>query len=199
MFKIFNNFFILILITILSISLFFIPILYSNAQYLDDHYYENITISESDFCWPIPGYTYISSYFGKRTSPTTGASSYHSGIDIPASNGTNLYAIDDGIITFANWGAGGGYTIVLELNNYSSISASYCHVSPNFIVSRNQEVKRGELIGYVGPKNIYGINNNPYKDSNGYPTNGATTGSHLHLTIKLNGEAINPLNLFTKK
>lgn len=199
MFKIFNNFFILILITILFISLFFIPIFYSNAQYSDDHYYENITISESGFCWPIPGYTYISSYFGKRTSPTNGASSYHSGIDIPASNGTNLYAIDDGIIAFASWGAGGGYTIVLELNNYPSISASYCHVSPNFIVSRNQEVKRGELIGYVGPKNIYGINNNPYKDSNGNPTNGATTGSHLHLTIKLNGEAINPLNFFAKE
>ena len=40
--------------------------------------------SNSKFSWPLFGYYYISSYFGYRTSPTTGASSYHSGIDIPA-------------------------------------------------------------------------------------------------------------------
>ena len=197
MFNLFNKFFIVIFIIILFISLFFIPIFYSNNSYYDNTFEENIIISESNFFWPIPGYTYISSYFGKRSSPTLGASTYHSGIDIPASNGTNLYAIDDGTITFASWGAGGGYTIVLKLENYQNISVSYCHVSPHFIVSRNQEVKKGELIGYVGPKNVYGITNNPYKDSNGKPTNGATTGSHLHLTIKIDGKAIDPLSLFS--
>lgn len=100
-----------------------------------------------------------------------GASSYHSGIDIPASNGSNIYAIESGIITFASWGAGGGYTIVLELDKYSNISVSYCHLSPNYIVKRNDYVEKGNLIGFVGPKNVYGINNNPYKDSNGNPTN----------------------------
>ena len=58
------------------------------------------------FVWPIPGYTSISSYFGKRNSPTAGASSYHQGVDIPAPEGTYLYAIDDGLVTFASWGAG---------------------------------------------------------------------------------------------
>lgn len=100
-----------------------------------------------------------------------GASSYHSGIDIPATNGINIYAIESGIITFASWGAGGGYTIVLELDKYSNISVSYCHLSPYYIVKRNDYVEKGELIAYVGPKNVYGINNNPYKDSNGNPTN----------------------------
>lgn len=100
-----------------------------------------------------------------------GASSYHSGIDIPASNGTNVYAIESGRISFASWGAGGGYTIVLELDKYPNISVSYCHLSPNYIVKRNDYVEKGELIGFVGPKNVYGINNNPYKDSNGNPTN----------------------------
>jgi len=100
-----------------------------------------------------------------------GASSYHSGIDIPASNGTNVYAIESGIITFASWGAGGGYTIVLELDKYPNISVSYCHLSPYYILKRNDYVEKGELIAYVGPKNVYGINNNPYIDSNGNPTN----------------------------
>ena len=125
-----------------------------------------------------------------------GASSYHSGIDIPASNGTNVYAISNGQISFASWGAGGGYTIVLELENYTNISVSYCHLSPNYIVKRNDYVKKGELIAYVGPKNVYGIENNPYKDSNGNPTNGATTGCHLHLTIKIDDKAVNPLDFF---
>ena len=100
-----------------------------------------------------------------------GASSYHSGIDIPASNGTNVYAVESGIITFSSWGAGGGYTIVLEIDKNPNISVSYCHLSPNYIVKRNDYVEKGELIAYVGPKNVYGINNNPYKDSNGNPTN----------------------------
>lgn len=51
-------------------------------------------------------------------------------------------------------------------------------------------------IADVGPKNVYNVKNNPYKDSNGNPTNGATTGCHLHLTIKKGGIRINPLTLF---
>lgn len=116
---------------------------------------------------------------------------------MPASENTNIYAIESGTITFASWGAGGGYTIVLELDDFPSISISYCHLSPNYIVTKNQYVEKGQLIGYVGPKNVYGIYNNPYKDSNGNPTNGATTGSHLHLTIKKDGIAVNPLDYFS--
>ena len=54
----------------------------------------------------------------------------------------------------------------------------------------------GTVISNVGPKNVYGIVNNPYHDSNGNPTNGATTGCHLHLTIKKDGIAVNPLDYF---
>ena len=58
-----------------------------------------------EFCWPIPNHTYISSYFGRRTSPTSGASSYHSGIDIPAKEGTPIYSICSGKVNFCSWGA----------------------------------------------------------------------------------------------
>lgn len=51
----------------------------------------------------------------------------------------------------------------------------------------------------VGPKNVYGINNNPYKDSNGNPTNGATTGCHLHFSVKSSGNVVNPLDFYTIK
>ena len=62
--------------------------------------------TNSYFVWPLPGYTYISSYFGYRFSTTAGASTYHSGIDIPAPNGTPIVSVISGIVTFCSWGAG---------------------------------------------------------------------------------------------
>lgn len=199
MFSNFNKTFSFILIFILFICVLFIPIIYLNQFSLgvnSNDWTPPSYINQDKFVWPIPGYTSISSYFGKRDSPTTGASTYHSGLDIPAPEGTYLYAIDDGYVSFASWGAGGGYTIVIELSNYSNMSVSYCHVSPTMFVERGEEVSKNEIIGMVGPKNVYGIINNPYEDSNGKPTNGATTGPHLHFTIKENGTAVNPLNYY---
>lgn len=44
------------------------------------------------------------------------------------------------------------------------------------------------------------LNGNQYKDENGNPTNGATTGPHLHLGIRINDKYIDPLScLNTKK
>lgn len=90
-------------------------------------------------------------------------------------------------------GGAGGFTVSI---NFGEISASYCHVNPNFLVSINEKVYKGQVIAKVGPLNVYNIPNNPYKDKNGNPTNGATTGPHLHLTVKKNGKVINPLSLY---
>ena len=73
---------------------------------------------------------------------------------------------------------------------------TYCHVSPDFIVSVGDKVEKGQYIANVGPKNVYGVKNNPYKDKDGNPTNGATTGCHLHLGVRINNNYINPLSLF---
>ena len=77
------------------------------------------------------GYTTITSPFGYRVSPTKGASTYHSGIDIAAPSGSNIVSSLSGTVSFTGFNGAGGYTITVQ---GSTFSASYCHVSPNFIV-----------------------------------------------------------------
>lgn len=110
----------------------------------------------------------ITSYYGYRKAPTAGASTFHSGIDIGAPEGTKLVAISDGEVITTGWGGSGGYTITIKSGEYTY---SYCHSDPNFIVKKGEKVKKGQVIGKVGPKNVYGVAGNPYKDSNGNPTN----------------------------
>lgn len=189
-------------IAILSIFIFiptlFIPT-FSSQQNLNsikdiqqDSLYK-FEISNTGFVWPTPGYTRINSYFGKRSSPTKGASSFHQGIDIGAPQGSTLVAIASSRVSSLGFQGSGGYSIVLKASNLQFI---YHHVDPNYIIKVNDVVKAGQIIGKVGPKNVYNVPNNSYKDSSGKPTNGATTGPHLHLTIKKDGQAVNPLDYF---
>lgn len=116
---------------------------------------QKLFYGNSNYAWPVPGYTKISSYFGKRTAPTTGASTYHKGLDIPAPEGTSLIACCDGEITFTGFLGGGGYTITLT--SLDGLKISYCHVSPNYIVYEGDEISQGQIIGTVGPKYVYGV------------------------------------------
>lgn len=192
----FKVLFCFIIVIILFVSLFFIPqypnlaissnTLNSNGNYIID-------ISSSGYAWPAPGYTHITSYFGYRHSPTAGASSYHSGLDIGAPEGSKLIATTSGEITFTGFLGGGGYTITLTSGN---MKFTYCHVSPIYIVKEGDKVVQGQVIGYVGPKYVYGVKGNQYTDEKGRPTNGATTGPHLHFGLRINGDYVDPLSLF---
>ncbi|MBQ2836481.1 MAG: M23 family metallopeptidase [Clostridia bacterium] len=181
-----------IIILSILICILFIPTISANPTLPEIEESEIFFYGNSNFAWPVPGYTRISSYFGKRTAPTTGASTYHKGIDIPAPEGTALIACYDGEITFTGFLGGGGYTITLTTTN--NIKISYCHVSPNYIVSVGDQISQGQLIGTVGPKYVYGVSGNIYKDAEGRPTNGATTGCHLHIGFRLSDEYVNPLD-----
>lgn len=106
MYNSFFKFYIPIIIIIICISLFIITI--PNIQNPD---FSSSEISQ--FYWPLPGNKNITSQFGKRTSPTSGASTYHSGIDIAATENTPIYACFSGQVTFTGFkGAGRLY------NNY---------------------------------------------------------------------------------
>lgn len=192
-FKIFITFFISLVLT----CCFFIPIICNNSITSTIDYentiFEDQTLND-EFIWPIPGCIKITSNFGIRKSPTTGASTNHQGIDIGAPVGTNIISIQDGIVISTKFSGAGGYTIIIKHNE--TYTSNYCHVDPTFLVTPGQTVYKGQTIAKVGPKNVYGIPNNPYKDKNGNPTNGATTGPHLHFGIKKNGKFISPLSIF---
>jgi hypothetical protein len=61
-----------------------------------------------------------------------------------------------------------GYTLTIKNNN---IEISYSHISPNYLFKTGDIVSQKNIIAYVGPKNVYGVPNNPYTDYSGTPTN----------------------------
>ena len=97
------------LLIILIIPSLFIPTFANNTnlKIISPELVGSFNIYNSSFYWPVPGYTRISSYFGKRNSPTAGASSFHQGIDIPAPSGSNLVATFNGIVSFTGFNGSG--------------------------------------------------------------------------------------------
>lgn len=106
-----------------------------------------------------------------------------------------MIAVVDGTVAKTGWNGAGGFTIVISSGEYVFL---YCHSDPNFIVKEGEKVKKGQVIGKVGPKNVYGVKENTYVDEKGEPTNGATTGCHCHFSVRRSGEYINPLEILSK-
>ena len=135
----------------------------------------------SIFQWPLPQSYTITSWFGYREDPFTGEIAYHSGTDIAAPEGTPILAAADGTVTIANaidsWGGGYGYHIKVKHND--TYDTLYAHCS-SICVTVGQEVKQGEVIGYVG-------------------TTGNSTGNHLHFEVWQNGERTDALGFFKAK
>lgn len=95
---------------LLFICIFFIPVFskdYSFSVFNSVSPFPTYSISSSGFCWPVPGYTTITSPYGRRISPTYGASSFHSGIDIAASPDSSLVATINGTISYTGFNGSG--------------------------------------------------------------------------------------------
>ena len=174
-----NFYFSLLIPIILSIfiSIFFVPYLTNSSIVLriPNNLAQNPSNSKT-FLWPIPGYSKITSPFGYRIAPTTGAGTYHGGIDIAAPQNADILRIEDSLISYIGWDGANGYTVkVTHTNGYKS---TYGHISPNFNVSIGDFVYKGQKIATVGPKYVEPTNYTTYIDKNtGKYTNGATTRS----------------------
>ena len=113
----------------------------------------------------------ITSGFGYRTDPVTGATAYHAGIDIGASCGTPIKAAGTGSVISAGFNSG-GYGNMTLINHGNGQSTLYGHQS-SIIVSAGQSVTQGQVIGYVG-------------------STGKSTGCHLHFEVRVNGNPVDP-------
>jgi len=120
------------------------------------------------FAWPASG-TRTSNY-GYRN--IFGGTSFHGGIDIANSKGTNIYASDGGVVTHAGWMSGYGYLVIIDhLNGYTTY---YAH-NTKMLVSVGDKVHKGQHIAEMG-------------------ATGRVTGVHCHFEIRLNGKQQNPRN-----
>jgi len=114
---------------------------------------------------------YISSTFGRRRDPFTGRISMHEGLDFSTRKGSRVYATADGVVQFAGFDSGYGYTV--EIDHGNGIVTRYCHNS-KLIVAKGDRVKRGDVIAYVG-------------------STGRSSGPHLHYEVRVNGQLVDPV------
>ena len=129
-----------------------------NRQYL---------VNVFDFNWlPL-----ITSNYGWRVHPISGAKDYHKGIDIGVPTGTDIKAGQDGRVTAAAFDDGGyGWYVVIE--DDKGLVSKYAHCD-SLLVSVGQEVQKGDVIAKSG-------------------NSGNSTGPHLHLEVIKNGQYLNP-------
>ncbi len=120
---------------------------------------------------PVPG-SEISSGFGYRIDPFDKTVRMHEGLDLSASRGTPVYATADGVVMYADWNMGYGYTVDID-HGYGFVSR-YAHLS-KIQVREGEPVKRGQIIGRVG-------------------ATGRAVCSHLHYEVIVAGIKVNPVN-----
>ena len=97
-------------------------------------------------------------------------STSHTGLDIAASTGTPIKVVASGTVIFA--AEKGSYGKVVKVEHENGVQTWYAHCSKLY-VKKGDKVSAGETIAAVG-------------------STGNSTGSHLHLEIRINGTAVNP-------
>lgn len=118
--------------------------------------------------FPIDGY--ISSRFGRRINPIRGGQEFHTGLDLSSDYGEPVRATADGIVSFSGRKGVNGNLVGLEHGH--GFSTFYAHNKIN-LVKVGQEVKRGDIIAYVG-------------------STGSSTGPHVHYEIWKNRKPVDP-------
>lgn len=112
----------------------------------------------------------VTSGFGMRRDPITGAPSNHPGVDLGAPEGTPIPAAKAGVVIAA--GPRGGYGNAIEIQHDDGTTTLYAHAS-EVKVTPGMSVAEGEIVGLVGQT-------------------GRTTGPHLHLELRKAGHFVDP-------
>ena len=106
--------------------------------------------------------------------PTLNEYSVHNGIDFLAQEGTQVLAINDGVVKSVTNDFGMGWTVQVE--HEDGYVSCYSSLSEDITVSVGQMVECGETIGYVANTATYE----------------SLEGAHLHFELKKDGEYVNP-------
>ncbi len=124
------------------------------------------------FTWPAPSYTKISDDYGNRLHPILGIQKFHNGVDMAAPGGSPILAAYDGTVVAADYSNSMGNYVMIDHGD--SLYTIYMHASALY-VSKGAEVSKGQTIAAVG-------------------STGRSTGNHLHFSVRLNGNYVNPWN-----
>ncbi|WP_193612086.1 peptidoglycan DD-metalloendopeptidase family protein [Nocardioides lijunqiniae] len=118
---------------------------------------------------------YVTSPFGYRTHPIYGYWGLHDGTDFGVSCGQSLRAVASGTVMDTYYSSVYGNRLYLNLGQYNgkNLTAVYNHLQ-GYKASEGQRVKRGDVVGYAG-------------------NTGWSTGCHLHFTILVNGDPVDPM------
>jgi murein DD-endopeptidase MepM/ murein hydrolase activator NlpD len=127
-----------------------------------------IDVAYAPNVWPVHGI--VTSSFGARLDPFNGEGAFHTGVDIAGNKGDAVRAPADGTIVKAGMGTGYGREVIVDHGH--GISTLYAHLS-GFAVVAGQDVRRGDILGYVG-------------------SSGHSTGPHLHYEVRIHDTPVNP-------
>jgi murein DD-endopeptidase MepM/ murein hydrolase activator NlpD len=119
--------------------------------------------------------TRFASGYGYRIHPIYRTRKMHTGIDLTAPTGTEVYATGDGKIIKTGY-TPGGYGKRIIVDHGFGYKTLYAHLN-DIYVKEGQKVKRGELIGAVG-------------------NTGRSTAPHLHYEVRKNNKTENPVNYY---
>jgi len=119
----------------------------------------------------VPSNQGVSSDFGLRMHPIDHVYKIHRGVDIAAPTGSPVKSWRSGEVIFS--GLAGGYGNLIKVKHPDGSESHYAHLS-KLSVRKGEQVEKGQMLGAIG-------------------STGKSTGPHLHFEIRINGQAIDPM------
>jgi murein DD-endopeptidase MepM/ murein hydrolase activator NlpD len=137
-----------------------------------ERFYEqnNLMLASTPSIWPVRGY--FSSSFGMRNDPFTGEREMHYGVDVSTVPGRPVVATADGLVLYAS--RRGTYGNIVVIDHKFGVMTRYAHLS-GFNTRAGQQVKRGDIIGFVG-------------------STGRSSAPHLHYEVWVQDRPVSPLD-----
>lgn len=112
----------------------------------------------------------LTSEYGYRISPISGKWKFHSGVDLAAPEGTDVFCCKAGEVSTTGFNSTYGNFIIIQ--HYNGMTSVYAHLS-KILVKKGTKINGGTVIAKVG-------------------TTGASTGPHLHFELRKNGSTTDP-------